>query len=121
MGPACQPRHVPVRVTGYLRPGPAQARQSADPRQTTADDLRAVHDDIKPLVAKGLRFTGNEYLQDFASKKVWAAFVWSGDLASSGGEDDEFVVPDEGTMIWTDNMLIPKGATNKYTAELMMN
>jgi spermidine/putrescine transport system substrate-binding protein len=24
-------------------------------------------------------------------------------------------------MIWTDNVLIPKGATNKYTAELMMN
>ena len=24
-------------------------------------------------------------------------------------------------MIWTDNMVIPKGATNKYTAELMMN
>ena len=24
-------------------------------------------------------------------------------------------------MIWTDNMMIPKGAQNKYTAELMMN
>ena len=24
-------------------------------------------------------------------------------------------------MIWTDNMLIPKGAVNKYTAELMMD
>ena len=24
-------------------------------------------------------------------------------------------------MIWTDNMLIPKGAANKYTAELMMD
>ena len=47
--------------------------------------------------------------------------VWSGDLASSGGEDDQFVFPEEGTMIWTDNMLIPKGAANKYTAELMMN
>ena len=69
----------------------------------------------------GLRFTGNEYLQDFGQKKVWAAFVWSGDLASSGGEDDRFVFPEEGALIWTDNMLIPKGAANKYTAELMMN
>lgn len=24
-------------------------------------------------------------------------------------------------MIWTDNMIIPKGAQNKYTAELMIN
>lgn len=95
--------------------------KSADPTQTTADDLQAVHDDIKPLVGKGLRFTGNEYLQDFASKKVWAAMVWSGDLASSGSAEQHFVFPEEGTMIWSDNMLIPKGAANKYTAELMMN
>ena len=43
------------------------------------------------------------------------------DLASSGGEDDKFIFPEEGTLIWTDNMLIPKGAANRYTAELMMN
>jgi spermidine/putrescine transport system substrate-binding protein len=95
--------------------------KNADPTQTTTDDLQAVHDDIKPLVDKGLRFTGNEYLQDFASKKVWAAMVWSGDLASSGAADQHFVFPEEGTMIWSDNMVIPKGAANKYTAELMMN
>ncbi len=94
---------------------------SADPTQTTADNLQAVHDDIQPLVSKGLRFTGNEYLQDFASKKTWAAMVWSGDLASSGAKDQLFVFPEEGTMIWSDNMLMPKGAANKYTAELMMN
>ncbi len=69
----------------------------------------------------GLTFTGNEYLQNFAAKKTWAAMVWSGDLASSGSADQVFVFPTEGTMLWTDNMLIPKGAVNKYTAELMMN
>ena len=93
----------------------------ANPETVTNDDLKKVSDDMQPLVDKGLRFTGNEYLQDFAQKKVWAAMVWSGDLASSGGPDDKFVVPDEGVLIWTDNMLIPKGAANKYTAELMMN
>jgi len=95
--------------------------KSADPTQTTSDDLQAVHDDIAPLVAKGLRFTGNEYLQDFASKKTWAAMVWSGDLANSGSADQLFVFPEEGTVVWSDNMLMPKGAANKYTAELMMN
>ena len=95
--------------------------KSVDPAQTTPDDLQAVYDDIKPLVDKGLRFTGNEYLQDFAAKKTWAAMVWSGDLASSGTEGDTFQVPEEGVASFTDNMLIPKGATNKYTAELMIN
>jgi len=92
-----------------------------NPQTVTTDDLQKVHDDIKPLTDKGLRFTGNEYLQDFASKKTWAAMTWSGDLASSGAEDDVWVAPTEGSMIWTDNMVIPKGAANKYTAELMMD
>jgi spermidine/putrescine transport system substrate-binding protein len=95
--------------------------KTTDPSQVTVDDLQAVHDDIRPLVDHGLRFADNSYLQDFASKKTWAAMVWSGDLASSGTEGDTFQVPDEGVMIWTDNMLIPKGATNKYTAELMID
>jgi len=95
--------------------------KSADPATTTVDDLQAVHDDLKPLVDAGARFTGNDYLQDFASRKVWGAMVWSGDLASSADASQIFVFPEEGTMIWTDNMLIPKGAVNKYTAELMMN
>lgn len=96
--------------------------KAADPASPTIlDDLQAVHDDIKPLVEAGLIFTGNEYLVNFASKRVWAAMVWSGDLASSGTEGDTFQVPEEGLMIWTDNVLIPKGAVNKYTAELMIN
>jgi spermidine/putrescine transport system substrate-binding protein len=95
--------------------------KQADPATTTPADLQAVHDDIKPLVDKGLIFADNSYLNNFASKKTWAAMVWSGDLASSGSEDDVFQVPDEGVMIWTDNMVIPKGAANKYTAELMIN
>ena len=93
----------------------------ADPTKVTDDDLQKVHDDIKPLTEAGLRFIGNDYLADFASKKTWAAMTWSGDLASSGAADDVWIAPTEGTMIWTDNMVIPKGATNKYTAELMMN
>jgi spermidine/putrescine transport system substrate-binding protein len=92
-----------------------------DPATVTDADLQSVSDDMQPLVDKGLRFTGNEYIADFQQKKVWAAFVWSGDLASSGTADDKFIFPEEGTMIWTDNMMIPKGAANKYTAEVMMD
>jgi spermidine/putrescine transport system substrate-binding protein len=95
--------------------------KSADPATTTDADLQAVHDDIATFSNGQLRFTGNEYLQDFASKKTWAAMTWSGDLASSGAADQVWVAPTEGSMIWSDNMVIPKGATNIYTAELMMN
>ena len=30
-------------------------------------------------------------------------------------------IPKEGSIIWTDNMIIPKGAAHKYTAELMID
>jgi spermidine/putrescine transport system substrate-binding protein len=102
----------------------AQGKASSNaPEAMSADDAQAVHDFLKPFVESGhIRdFTGNSYLQDFASGDTWAAFVWSGDLASSGGEDDRFNYPEEGSNIATDNMMIPKGAQHKYTAELMID
>jgi spermidine/putrescine transport system substrate-binding protein len=96
--------------------------KSADPATTTVADLQAVHDDIAAFSNGGqLRFVDNSYLQDFAAKKTWAAMTWSGDLASSGSADDAWVAPTEGSMVWTDNMVIPKGAANIYTAHLMMD
>ncbi|MEW5989874.1 MAG: spermidine/putrescine ABC transporter substrate-binding protein [Chloroflexota bacterium] len=93
------------------------------PAEMTFEDAQAVHDYLKPFVDDGhiRAFTGNEYLQDFGSGDTWVAFVWSGDLASSGGPDDRFVFPEEGSIIWTDNMLIPKGAQHKAAAEAMID
>jgi len=102
----------------------AQGKASDTPsEEMTADDAQVVFDYVKPFVDNGhvRAFTGNEYLQDFGSGDTWAAMVWSGDLASSGGEDDRFQYPEEGSNIWTDNMLIPKGAANKLNAERMID
>jgi spermidine/putrescine transport system substrate-binding protein len=55
------------------------------------------------------------------------AHIWTGDalLASdseTGGRDGiEYVIPDEGCTIWQDNMMIPVGAPNPYTAMVFMN
>lgn len=107
--------HLMLQGMGQASDTPAE--------EMTADDAQAVHDYLKPFVDNGhIRgFTGNEYLQDFGSGDTWAAVVWSGDLASSGGENDVFVYPEEGSMIWTDNMIIPKGAKNKLNAERMID
>jgi len=101
----------------------AQGTVANEPAKMTYEDAQTVHDYLKPFVDDGhiRAFTGNEYLQDFGSGDTWAAVVWSGDLASSGGEDDRFVFPEEGSIIWTDNMLIPKGAKHKAAAEAMID
>jgi len=43
---------------------------------------------------------------------------WNGDIVQVMAEDDElsYVVPKEGTILWTDNMCIPKGAPNVENA-----
>jgi spermidine/putrescine transport system substrate-binding protein len=101
----------------------AKGQIASVPAEMTYEDAQAVHAYLKPFVDDGhiRAFTGNEYLQDFGSGDTWVAFVWSGDLASSGGEDDRFVFPEEGSIIWTDNMLIPKGAAHKAAAEAMID
>jgi len=92
-----------------------------DPANITVDTLQQAHDAMRPIIDKGVRFADNSYIQEFAQGKTWAAMVWSGDLASSGSGDEHFVFPSEGVMIWSDNMLIPKGAQNKDAAMAMMN
>ncbi len=93
------------------------------PPEMTNEDADAVFAFLKPYVDDGhiRAFTGNEYLQDFASGDTWVAVVYSGDLASSGGEDDVFIYPDEGSIIWTDNYMIPNGAQHKAAAEAMID
>jgi len=101
----------------------ARGEISNEPASMTYEDAQKVHAFLKPYVDDGhiRAFTGNEYLQDFGSGDTWAAAVWSGDLASSGGPDDRFEFPEEGSIIWTDNMLIPKGAQHKPAAEAMID
>ena len=101
----------------------AKGEIANEPAKMTFADAEKVHAFLKPYVDDGhiRAFTGNEYLQDFGSGDTWVAMVWSGDLASSGGEDDRFIYPAEGSIIWTDNMLIPKGAKHKAAAEAMID
>ena len=101
----------------------ARGEISNDPPDMVDSDADKIFAFLKPYVDDGhiRAFTGNEYLQDFASGDTWVAFVWSGDLASSGGENDVFVYPDEGSIIWTDNFQVPKGAQHKRAAEAMID
>ncbi len=53
--------------------------------------------------------------------------IWTGDAILAGDPDTGgregivYVIPKEGCTIWQDNMAIPKGAPNSYTAHIFMN
>jgi spermidine/putrescine transport system substrate-binding protein len=68
------------------------------------------------------RFTGNDYGDDLSAGNVAAAMAWSGDVVQLQLDNPnlEFVLPEAGGMIWTDNMLIPTGG-DVFTASTYMN
>lgn len=105
--------------------GLTMLRNGKDPSQATAADFDEAIASCEKAVADGIvrAFVGNEYAEDLVSGNVVLAMAWSGDVLAKQAEKETLVwqLPDQGGMLWTDNMMIPKGAQHKYTAELMIN
>jgi spermidine/putrescine transport system substrate-binding protein len=91
----------------------------------TEDDWMKAIDKIKAAADDGQirRFTGNDYARDLTSGDVDAVIGWSGDAIQlqADNPDIQFVMPKEGCMQWSDNMVIPVGAPNPTAAEAWMN
>ena len=66
-------------------------------------------------------FTGNEYVDSLSNGDVVAAIAWSGDITASEDPHIKFQVPEEGLMIWADNMLIPNMTHKQSLAEDWVN
>lgn len=68
------------------------------------------------------KFTGNDYAPLLAKGDIAAALAWSGDIVQLQADNPNlrWTLPTAGGMIWTDNMLIPKGG-DAYTASVFMN
>jgi spermidine/putrescine transport system substrate-binding protein len=96
-----------------------------DPADATTDDWLAAIDKIKEAADSGQirRFTGNNYTNDLANGDAVAVIGWSGDAIQlqADNPDIQFVMPAEGCMIWSDNMVIPVGAPNPTAAYEWMN
>jgi spermidine/putrescine transport system substrate-binding protein len=69
------------------------------------------------------QFTGNDYTKGFAAGDLWVVVAYSGDVVQLQADNPKlkFVVPEEGGVRFTDNMLLPQKPPNPYTAETMMN
>ena len=67
---------------------------------------------------------GNSYKEDLVSGDALAVIGWSGDifqLNSENGDQWEFVLPDSGGTLWSDNLMIPIGSPHKKNAETLIN
>ncbi len=99
--------------------------QGVDLAHATEDDWLSAIDKIKQAADSGQirRFTGNDYARDLTSGDVDAVIGWSGDAVQLQADNPniQFVMPKEGCMIFSDNMVIPVGAPNPTAAEAWMN
>jgi len=66
---------------------------------------------------------GDEIKMLLAGEEASIGVVWSGDASEIMSENDklDYVVPEEGTNLWFDNMVIPKTATNIEGAYKFIN
>jgi len=74
----------------------------------------------KEYVAK---FDSESFEDSLASNEMFLAQGWSGEItiAQGANADIGFVIPQEGSLIFLDNLAIPKSSKNQYTAEIFIN
>jgi spermidine/putrescine transport system substrate-binding protein len=89
-----------------------------DPLEATTEQWLEQIDKLQAAVDDGQlrRFTGNDYVQDLDNENVVAAIGWSGDVSLIANEDVDWRMPDDGCILWSDNMVIPVGAPNTAAA-----
>jgi spermidine/putrescine transport system substrate-binding protein len=101
--------------------GLVTAWQGGDPEKASVDEYMKAIDKVQEGVDSGqIRgFTGNEYIKDIPKGDSWVIFGWSGDAVQLKADNPniDFVLPESGGMLWTDNMQIPIGAPHAFTAE----
>ena len=109
--------------------GIAAIRQGTDIATITDEQFQAALADVKTAVDSGIvrQITGNSYVNDMAAGDVVLAMAWSGDVVGtlrpeqSEDQDFQWTLADQGGYLWTDNMVIPKGAVNKAQAQVFVD
>ncbi len=92
----------------------------------TADQFGNALDVLEENLGNGQirQVKGNSYKEDLISGDALAVIGWSGDITqinAENGDKWEFVVPEAGGLLWSDNMLVPIGSPHKANAEALMN
>lgn len=97
--------------------------QGADPADFDQSDWENAIERLRKARGDGQirAFTGNDYIQDLAAGNIVACEAWSGDVAAAENDDLVFVSPEEGQMIWSDNMMVPNLSPHKSNAEAWIN
>ena len=101
----------------------AMLYNGVNPSEATLEDAEAAQQVLLEQAPCVRDYYGNEFAQALADGSLAITMAWSGDVfqLQFDNPDLQFVVPEEGGILWTDNMAIPKGAQHPNAALEMMN
>ncbi|WP_342512755.1 ABC transporter substrate-binding protein [Sporosarcina sp. FSL K6-1522] len=90
---------------------------------TNLAELREATDKLKTLSPNVKAVIGDEVTQLMVNGEAAIALTWSGQAADMmyENEDVDYIVPEEGSNLWFDNMVIPRTATNIEGAHAFIN
>lgn len=90
---------------------------------TNEEHLQEVLAKLSTLTPNVKAIVGDEIKMLLANEEAAAGLVWSGDASEIMDENEklDYVVPEEGSNLWFDNMVIPKTAKNIDGAHKFIN
>jgi spermidine/putrescine transport system substrate-binding protein len=109
----------------YDSAGAVMLGMGVDSSKATLDQILAAIEKIDKANKAGQfrRFTGNDYATDLTKGNVWVALAYSGDLIQLQSDNAHlrFAYPEEGNMVFNDNLMMPAKVAHPYAAETMFN
>ena len=120
--------HIGVFGNEADAPSYAMVALGINPETSTPEDWQKAADLLIEQRDRGIirKFYDQAYLTDFENEDLWITMAWSGDIINDKlyfpeFATFEFTTPEEGAVIWTDNMCIPAGAANPLGAIMLMD
>jgi len=102
-------------------PTPVLVAMFGDPQKTGPTQWRQAAAKLTQQRKAGIvrKYYQQDYIGALSTGDIWACQAWSGDIfqaLESGAKDLVFVIPSEGAVLWTDNMVLLKNIKNPVSA-----
>lgn len=90
---------------------------------TNSAEVSAAVDSLIAQKPLAMKYVGDEVIQSMKANEAWMAVVYNGDAVDimSENTDLRYAIPEEGTNLFVDAMVIPKNAENVEAAHLFIN
>ena len=96
------------------------------PGESTREDWEAAAEKLREQRDSGVvrAYYDQDFIQPLTNGDLWITMAWSGDIYQQNSEEGtnlEFVIPDEGATLWTDNLMLPFTTRAPVDAVELMN